>query len=467
MRRLHLAELRDSWTAWLGVCIAFVVTNFALALSALALLAGVRFIQSGAVDILDSSAYAAEPSFNLMFCLAVGAVVIGYSTSLVVDSRRGSLARLALTGATPRQVVSTVMTQLAVVSLVCSLVGDALAFVALEPTMRLLASGRGDLPSPEPVYALWPVVLASLLAVAVSLVGGFRQARRASRIPPVEALRQAGGGGRKERMTVLRWLGAVMCLLVISGAYAVTSQLTADPSGDLVSALIQGGMSLLLVTAVLLSLLAPAVVGPLTRLWTRLVPSFDPCWDLARATTVAKAARLTKSVVPVMMTIGLSFGMLAIGETFQSTLYANGIDVELSGAGLGSVVTLLGLPLLIALAGGVGSLVMMSRQRDAELALSGIVGTTPAQRLAMPVMEAVIITVTGALLAVVMVAVAVGFLAVGFPVAGYEFAFSPSYPMFGGVFALALVITVAATLLPTLRSLRLPAPRVIARLVAE
>ena len=467
MRHLHLAELRDSWPAWLGVCIAFVVTNFALSLSALALLAGITFIRSGVVDILDSSAYAAEPVFNTLFCLVVGAVVIGYSTSLVVDSRRGSLARLALTGATPGQVVSTIMSQLAVVSLACSVVGGGLSFVALAPTLRLLATDRGDLPSPEPVYAVWPVLLAGLLAVGLALLGGYRQARRASRVPPVEALRQAGGGGREERMTVTRWLGAAACLLVISGAYAVTSQLTADPSGDLVSSLIQGGMCLLLAAALLLSLVAPAVVGPLTRSWTGLVPSFDPSWDLARSTTVAKAARLTKSVVPVMMTVGLSFGMLAIGQTFQSTLYANGFDVELSGSGPSSMVTLLGLPLLIALAGGVGSLIMMSKQRDAELALSGIVGTTPAQRLAMPVMEAVVIAVTGALLAVVMVAVAVGFLAVGFPAAGYEFAFSPSYPTFGLAFALALAVTVGATLLPTLPSLRRPAPRVIARLVAE
>ena len=66
-----------------------------------------------------------------------------------------------------------------------------------------------------------------------------------------------------------------------------------------------------------------------------------------------------------------------------------------------------------------------------------------------------------------MVAVPLGFLAVGFPVAGYEFAFSPSYPMFGAAFLVALAVTVAATLLPTLPSLRRPAPRVIARLVAE
>jgi putative ABC transport system permease protein len=410
---------------------------------------------------------AVTPATNVVFCVVVGTVVIGFCTSLVVDSRRGSLARLALTGATPSQVVSTIMSQLAVVSLACSLVGDLLAFVALRPTLRLLAYERGEgTPAPEPVYAVWPVLLASLLAVGLALAGGYKQARRASRISPVEALRQSGVA-TGQRMTVLRWVGVVVCMLLVVAAFLAIPQLTADPTGDTLSALVQAGMTPLVGTAVLLALLAPAVVGPLTRAWTSLVPSFDPSWDLSRSTTVVKAARLTKSVVPVMMTVGLLFGMLAVGQVFQSSLYANGYDVRLTGAGFASTLVFLGSPLAIALAGGVGSLVMMSKQRDAELALSGIVGTTPGQRFAMPVMEGVVVTVTGALLALVMVAVPIAFLAVGLPAAGFEFAFSPSSWAFALAFAVALAVTVAATLLPTLASLRRPEPRVIARLVAE
>jgi putative ABC transport system permease protein len=466
VRHLHVAELRDSWSAWLGVCLAFVVTSFALGLSSLTLLAAVRFIRSGRVEVMESAAYAVSPVLNLSFCLVIGAIVIGYATSLVVDSRRGSLARLALTGATPGQVVSTIMVQLAVVSLACSLVGDVLAFTALAPALELMSTDRG-IPPPPPVYEVWPVLVASLLAVGLALLGGFRQAHRASRIPPVEALRQSGSGVRRDGMTWWRWLGFGLCLILVAVAYAALTVLPTELGDDVIGNLVQGGMVLLVVAAALLAFVAPAVVGPLTRAWTSLIPSFDPSWDLTRSTTVAKATRLTKSVVPVMMTVGLTFGMLAVGESFQSSLRANGIDVELTGGGLASTLEFLGLPLAIALSGGVGSLVMMAKQRDAELALSGIVGTTPAQRLAMPVMEGVIIAVTGALLAVVMVAVSVGFMAVGFPAAGYEFGFSPPYAAFALAFLVATAITVSATLLPTLRSLRMPEPRVIARLVAE
>jgi putative ABC transport system permease protein len=468
VRQLHLAELRDSWSAWLGVCLGFVVTNFALALCALVELAGVRAVQAGQMQWINSASFTWGPAFNLVLCSIVGAVVIGSSTSLVVDSRRGSLARLALTGATPGQVVLTIMSQLAAVCLACAVLGDVAAYLLLDPVMSFLLSTDNNelLVRATPVYALWPVLLANLFAVGLALMGGFKQARRASHIPPVEALRQATGTS-EERMTIGRWVRAGLCLVLIVITYSVTPGVAASTGKEGFSNTFQSSALLLIVAGAFLAQLAPALVGPLTRAWTALVPSFDPTWDLTRSTTVTKAARLTKSVVPVMLTIGIFFGMAALGATLQSTLRANGDGTVIEGIGAVDLLPVLGLPLLLSLSGGVGSLIMMSKQRNAELALSGIVGTTPGQRVLMPVLEGVVITVTAALLSLVMVAVSIGIMAVGVPAAGLAFAFVPRYAVFAVGLLVCLVITVAATLLPTLRSLRLPEPRVIARLVAE
>lgn len=468
MRGLLFAELRESWSAWLGVCLGFICTNFALALAALVELAGVRAVQSGQMDVMNSASFTWGPAFNLILCAIVGAVIIGSSTSLVVDSRRGSLARLALAGATPRQVVTTVMSQLVAVCLACALVGDALAYGLLDPTMDfLLATDNNELlVRATPVYALWPVVVANLFAIGLALVGGHKQARRASRILPVEALRRATGGS-DERMTIGRWLTAGACLFVIVAAYGGIGPMSAATGKEGFSNTFQASGLLLVVAGAFLAQIAPLVVGPLTRLWTKLVPPVEPAWVLTRSTTIVKAGRLTKTVVPVMMTIGLFSGLAALGGTMQATFEANGDPTQLEGLGLFSLVPVLGLPLLLALSGGVGSLIMMSKQRDAELALSGIVGTTPAQRLAMPIMEGVIITITGALLSMVMVLVSVGVMAIGVPAAGLVFAVAPPWPVFVVGFLGCTFITVAATLLPTLPSLRKPEPRVIARLIAE
>ena len=397
----------------------------------------------------------------------IGAVVIGSSTSLVVDSRRGSLARLALSGATPQQIVSTVMVQLVVVSLVCAIIGNVPALLLLQPSLAFLAFERGaNYPVPAAVYALWPVLLSNLLAVGLALMAGLRQARRASRVAPVEALRQSVTGA-EERMTRGKWWKAGLCVFLIVALYATIPTLAANRNKETISNMIIIAMTLLIITAALLTQLAPVVVGRLTKAWTTFVPSFDPSWDLARATTIAKAGRLTKSVVPVMMAIGLLFGIQALGDTLAASFLANDIDVGLAAGGPETLLVFLGLPLLVALSGSVGSLIMMSKQRDAELALSGIIGTTPGQRFSMPVMEGAIVTVTGAVMSLVMVAVAIGFLAIGFPAADFTVAFSFSWGLFAAAFAAALLITVAATLLPTVPSLHRPETRVIARLVAE
>ena len=360
------------------------------------------------------------------------------------------------------------MSQLVVVSLACALVGDALAYSLLDVTMDFLLSTDNHelLVRATPVYAVWPVALANVFAVGLALLGGRQQARRASLIPPVEALRRADGTS-EERMTVGRWTKATVCLLVIVTAYGAIPAVSAATGKEGFSYTFQAGALLLVVWGALLAQVAPLTVGPLTRFWTGLVPSSDPRWVLTRSTTVVKAARLTKTVAPVMMTIGLFFGMAAVGGTIQATLAANGDTTQLEGLGMFGLVPILGLPLLLALSGGVGSLVMMTKQRDAELALTGIVGTTPAQRVGMPLVEGVVIAVTGALLSLVMVAVSIGVMAVGVPAAHLNFAFAPPWSLFGAGFLACTVITTAATLLPTLPSLRQPEPRVIARLVAE
>ena len=47
MRRVHLAELRDSWTAWLGVSLAFIAVNAALVLTVVIGYTGLAAVAAG------------------------------------------------------------------------------------------------------------------------------------------------------------------------------------------------------------------------------------------------------------------------------------------------------------------------------------------------------------------------------------------------------------------------------------
>lgn len=469
MRRVHLAELRDSWPAWLGVSLAFVIINAALAMTALTFWTGYVALRNGTLDLLDSSYYTLTQIFVAVIILFVAVPVIGSATGLVVDSRRGSLARLALAGATPGQVRATLTSQLALVSLACSVAGTIVAVAAIHGWFALTNYGFRDEPVAllDPVIAPTPLLLSGLFCAVVAVLAGARQAHAASLIPPVEALRLSQAPPVRARLRAGGWVKVVLLGLIIAASFVSVSIQVEYRSKETISNLLILGYAQVFVWSALLAVIAPVLVRPITRAWTRLVPSASPAWRLARSTVSARADRLYKSVVPIMFTFAIGVGALTLGDSGFRTILTY---LNEPGVGLptwDSYAYLFGFPLLIAFAGGVGVLVMMGRQRDAELALVAIVGATPGQRLAVPALEALIITVTGLLLSTIAIVPSLVFQAYSFSAAGMPWTLEMSATLVIGIFAGGLALTACATVLPTLPARRLPEPRVIARLVAE
>lgn len=471
MQRLYLAELRDSWPAWLGVSLAFVVANLSFANSALVLASGLEAVAQGRLVLEQSAEFTLSPISNFVFSGLVALVVIATSAGMVIDSRRGSLARLALAGASPGHVTRTVMLQLVVVALACALVADVIAMATLDPYLHFLTVGTEsglDIQQPAPVYDIGGMLLANLGVVGVALIGGYGQARRAAAVPPVEALRQAAAAP-PARVRVIGWVGVALAVGILVVLFAVIPLISGFAGKETVSTYLQMSLGALVVFVIAVSLAAPALISPLARGWTALIPSRDPMWQLARKNIYVRGARFTRSVVPIIFTIGLMLGLLSLGPTLYSTSVASGFaeTVQLDKAGMGAFLSLLGPALAIALAGGVGNLFMMSKQRDAELALVGITGATPNQRRLLPVLEATILTVTAAIPAAAALGVMLGFLVVSFRAAGLVPGIDvPASAWLLGVGVTGLIM-VAATFLPTLSALRLPEPRVVARLASE
>jgi len=130
MRTILLAELRGSLRTWLGVSLAFVATNFALLFPGLV---WVSVATAGGDSAMSLSVLAVT---NMVFSALVSLSVLGTTTNLALSARRGALARLALGGATPQQIVRTVVVQLVAMSLLSSVVGAVLAMLALRPALE-------------------------------------------------------------------------------------------------------------------------------------------------------------------------------------------------------------------------------------------------------------------------------------------------------------------------------------------
>ncbi len=470
MKTIHIAEIRSSWRAWLSVSLVFVMINASLTMTAITYWTGFVATREGRMEWLDSAYYTVSQALITLFILLVAFPVISSATGLVVDSRRGALARLSLAGATPHQVRSTITSQLIAVSLASAAVGAVIAVAFTRSWITFTAIENADETGfvlLEPVISMIPILFATALCVLASIVAGFRQAHAASRISPVEALRLSQAPAQRSWLKWSGWLKAMVLSLVVAASWVSVNFQVQNIYKETVSNLFLISYMQIFLWAALLSVIAPLLVRPLTQYWTRLIPATSPAWILARSTVSARADRLYKSVVPVMYTFTIGVGALVLGNSGMRTVSIYMDMPDLEPPTITSYAYLFGLPLIIAFAAGVASLIMMSKQRDAELALVAIVGATPSQRIAAPVLEALIITMTALLLSVIAVVPSVGFQAYAFIAAGLPWTAQIPWGVLTAIFAGGLVLTAMATVLPTLPSLRLPEPRVIARLIAE
>lgn len=177
MIRIALADLRDSWISWLGVALAFVVTNATIVLSVILITTARSPTNSRLLGSDDSVLLTAYGIESIALCSLVGLAVVGASTSLVVTSRRAALARLALGGATPRQITGFLTAQVVIVSLLAAVVGDIVALLSAQPMIDTISRDRGFA---QVAAALSPaaIIEANLAFVALAVIGGLRQARR-------------------------------------------------------------------------------------------------------------------------------------------------------------------------------------------------------------------------------------------------------------------------------------------------
>lgn len=450
MWRIVVADLRASWRTWAGIGVVFVAIQASTVCLALIVASG---------QALDDPRHAqqlvdAVVGFGLFVVLAVIAVT-GASVELVVTQRRGALARWSLAGTTPRQVVMLVMTQIMAVSVTAAIAGSAIALAMIGPVLAYLADagiGPAQVPVVRDVGAVaWGVAAGAALAI----LGAWRQARAISRVPPVEALRRstAPRGG----MTRTRWVLTVLLLAALGAAFAVMPQAASVDDAASLSFVIA------LLAVLLIAAAAPGVLPRLTATWTAVVPTVvSPAWFFARRSCVARAQRLSGVIVPVALAIALFMGLLSISSTLAASVSASTAGTAPGGAQTSDLVLTIGLPLLIAIAGALGGLIMSGQQRDADLAVAGIAGATPSQQLTQALLEAVIVTATGLLLG--LLAAATGLLAtiIGLhnvlPVVEIQFPWAALLTITAASGSVAIV----ATVLPALGALRHPPHRTLA-----
>jgi putative ABC transport system permease protein len=185
--------------------------------------------------------------------LFVGAFIIFNTFNIVVSQRSRELALFRALGARRRQVMTSVLIEAAVVGFVASIVGVLVGIVLAIGLKALVAAIGLKLPPTALVIAPRTVIVSLILGTTITVAAAISPARRASRVAPIEALREneAPSASIKRRVIV----GTVVSLVGIGA-------LAAGLFGGVSNAGIVVGLGAAL-TFVGVAMLSPLVARPI------------------------------------------------------------------------------------------------------------------------------------------------------------------------------------------------------------
>jgi putative ABC transport system permease protein len=130
----------------------------------------------------------------------VGAFTIFNTLSITVAQRSREFGLLRMVGASRRQILGSVMLEALAVGLIASVIGIAAGIGIAKGLDGVFTLMQIDLPEAGMVFATHTVVISLLVGTLVTLIAGFVPAWRATRVPPVAALREAEPGSGKIRL---------------------------------------------------------------------------------------------------------------------------------------------------------------------------------------------------------------------------------------------------------------------------
>ncbi|WP_169946286.1 ABC transporter permease [Microbispora sp. H11081] len=225
--------------------------------------------------------------------LLVGAFLIWNTFSILVAQRGREHALLRAIGARRRQLLGSVLTEAVAIGLLASALGLGLGLLVAGALRGLLASVGIDVPTTTIELQPRTVVAALVVGLGVTLAAALVPAWKATRIPPIAALRESAAPAR----TLPKGRIIAGGVLLVAGLPAL-AWAVAGPS--------RGGAAAIgsLATFLGLILLAPALVRPLVAVLGAPVARLGMAGALARQ-NAGRAPRRTASTATALM-IGLA-----------------------------------------------------------------------------------------------------------------------------------------------------------------
>ncbi len=259
--------------------------------------------------------------------LIVGTFIIYNTFSMLVAQRLRELALLRAIGAGRGQVGRSVVAEALIVGVIGSVLG-LLAGIGLAYGLAALLNAF-DLGLPTGRMTVLPrtVLVAFVVGLLVTVVSAYAPARRASRIPPVQAMREEFASAGE----TLRGRTVAGALLAVAGVVLVV--LGARNTGGGAAAVVGVG-ALALILAVLFA--APALSRPVLAGLGWLIKPFGPMGQMARNNAIRNPRRTAATAFALTLGLMLVTAIGMLGESAKvsiSRLVDQGVEADYVLAG--------------------------------------------------------------------------------------------------------------------------------------
>ena len=261
--------------------------------------------------------------------LLVGGFLIFNTFAVTVAQRSKEFALLRTLGASRRQILGSVLAETAIVGLIASLLGIA-AGLALAPALSaLLASFGLDLGATTIVIEPRTVIVGLVVGLTATIVSGIVPARRATRVEPVEAMRDSDTPGvgklRRRRLVAAGVVGGAGLAVLLVALFA------SPGSAGTTAALLGVGVVLMMFGT---ALLAPVLVRPLSSLVGRPLQRFQGLTGrLARENAVRQPQRTAVTASALMIGLALVVFVTIFAAGLKATV-DKGIDDQVLASGI-------------------------------------------------------------------------------------------------------------------------------------